>query len=305
MNAYAPTSATSSCPIDDEELETYDDESDEFETDTQGIRCVGSMGTSHSRGGRPPIPGKKRLRVKRSSVWDHFTKDKSSSEEFSTANCNYCGRQYKCHPTRNGTSNILYHFRNCEKYKSLKAREDSSSKFTFVAGENQISDASGNNLIIAKYYEKIIRETLCEMIIVDEFPFSVVEKKGVRKMFRVLEPRFTLPSCYTMMKDCVKLFMTKRDLIKKKLLMAGQRICLTTDTWTSIQNMNYMVIIGHFIDHSWKYHKRILAFCQVSDHKAITITKEIEQCLVEWGIKNLLAITLDNATANDKAMTEF
>jgi hypothetical protein len=93
--------------------------------------------------------------------------------------------------------------------------------------------------------------------------------------------------------------------MKKKLMMAGQRICLTTDTWTSIQTMNYMVVTGHFIDHSWKYHKRILAFRQVSDHKAITITKEIEQCLVEWGMKRLLAITLDNASANEKAMSEY
>jgi hypothetical protein len=94
-------------------------------------------------------------------------------------------------------------------------------------------------------------------------------------------------------------------MMKEKLMMVGQRICLTTDTWTLIQNTNYMVVIGHFIDHSWKYHKRILAFCQVSDHKAITITKEIEQCLAEWGIKRLLAITLDNATANEKAMSEY
>ena len=69
--------------------------------------------------------------------------------------------------------------------------------------------------------------------------------------------------------------------------------------------MNYMVITGHFINPSWKYHKRILAFRQVSDHKAITITKEIKQCLAEWGIKRLLAITLDNASANEKAMSEY
>jgi hypothetical protein len=104
--------------------------------------------------------------------------------------------------------------------------------------------------LVVKYCEKTIRETLCEMIIVEEFPFSFVEKNGVKKMFRVLKPRFTLPSRYIVMKDCVKLFMTKKDMMKKKLMMAGQRICLTTDTWTLIQNMNYMVVTGHFIDHS-------------------------------------------------------
>jgi hypothetical protein len=64
-------SATSSCPI------CIDDELD---TDTQGIRCAGSRGTSYGRGGQPPISGKKRLRTKRSSIWDHFTKDETSSK---------------------------------------------------------------------------------------------------------------------------------------------------------------------------------------------------------------------------------
>jgi hypothetical protein len=110
----------------------------------------------------------------------------------------------------------MYHFKNYEKYKRLKAREYSSlSKFTFVVGDSQSGGDSGNNLIVAKYSEKLIRETLCEMIIIDEFLFSLVEKKGVRKMFRVHEPRFTLPSRYTMMKDCIKLFMTKKYIIKK------------------------------------------------------------------------------------------
>jgi hypothetical protein len=158
-----------------------------------------------------------------------------------------------------------------------------------MAGESQSGGASssGNSLLVAKYSEKTIRETFCEIIIVEEFPFSFVGKSGVKKMFRVLKPRFTLPSCYIVMKDCVK-FMTKKDMMEKKLMMASQRVCLTTDTWTSIQNRNYMVVTGHFIDLSWKYHKRILAFRQVSDHKAIMITKEIEQCLAEWEINRLL-----------------
>jgi hypothetical protein len=74
-------------------------------------------------------------------------------------------------------------------YKSLKARADSSQfKFTFLAGESQSGGGSGssNSLLIAKYCEKTIRKTLCEMIIVEKFPFSFVEKNGVKKMFRVL-----------------------------------------------------------------------------------------------------------------------
>jgi hypothetical protein len=67
-------SATSSCPlgIDNEEIDLSNDElSDDeldMDTDTQGIKCASFRGASHSRGGRPPISGQKRLRTKRFSV---------------------------------------------------------------------------------------------------------------------------------------------------------------------------------------------------------------------------------------------
>jgi hypothetical protein len=35
------------------------------------------------------------------------------------------------------------------------------------------------------------------------------------------------------------------------------RVCLTTDTWTLVQKLNYMVITSHFIDSDWNLHKRI------------------------------------------------
>jgi hypothetical protein len=60
-----------------------------------------------------------------------------------------------------------------------------------------------------------------------------------------------------------------------------------------------MCITRHFIDPSWKYQKRILAFPRVSDHKWLTNAKELEQCLEEWGIPGLLTVSLDNASAND------
>jgi hypothetical protein len=178
-----------------------------------------------------------------------------------------------CHAKNYGTSNMLYHVKTCQKYRSLKANQDTSqTMYTFSSGKTQGS----KNQLIAKYSEKLIRDTLCEMIIIDEMPFSIVQRMGFRKLLSVLEPRFKLPSLYTVMKDCVKMFMNLKNTMKAEFLMSGQRVCLTNDTWTSIQNMTYMCITGHFIDQSWKYHKKILSFRQVSDHKGPTIAREVE-----------------------------
>ena len=57
-------------------------------------------------------------------------------------------------------------------------------------------------------------------------------------------------------------------------------VSLTIDTWTFIQNINYMIVTTHFIDSEWKLHRRILNFCQIATHKGETIGKLIESCLI-------------------------
>jgi hypothetical protein len=42
--------------------------------------------------------------------------------------------------------------------------------------------------MIANFSEKVIREKLCKMIIVDEMPFMMVEGKGFLNFAKALEP---------------------------------------------------------------------------------------------------------------------
>lgn len=47
-------------------------------------------------------------------------------------------------------------------------------------------------------------------------------------------------------------------------------VCLTTDTWTLVQNINYMVLTAHFIDDDRKMHKKkSLTFVSLLITKAI------------------------------------
>lgn len=68
---------------------------------------------------------------------------------------------------------------------------------------------------------------------------------------------------------------------KKSIVGIGLRICFTTDMWTFIENMNYMSETAHFIDSSWKSHKKVLSFRKTMDHKGVTIGKELEDCMYE------------------------
>lgn len=56
------------------------------------------------------------------------------------------------------------------------------------------------------------------------------------------------------------------------------------------------------IDDNWCLQKRILNFCQISDHKRDTIGKLVETCLHEWVVERVLTVTVDNAAPNEGAV---
>jgi hypothetical protein len=126
-----------------------------------------------------------------------------------------------------------------------------------------------------------------------------VECEGFQDFMKTVEPMFSITSRFTMMRDCVRLFMSEKGKLRGIFLTSGVRVCLTIDYWTSIQNLNYTCITAHFIDSECNSHKRILNFCLIPNHKGKIIRGKIESCIHEWGISSIFTITVDNASSND------
>ena len=122
-----------------------------------------------------------------------------------------------------------------------------------------------------------LRMALARIITADELPFRFVEHSGFIDFMAEVEPRFEIPSRVTIVRDCLKLYIREKESLRK-VLMAGQRVCLTTET--SIQNLNYIYLTAHYIDVDWVYHKKILNYCLVPDHKGETIGRVVESCLL-------------------------
>ena len=59
-----------------------------------------------------------------------------------------------------------------------------------------------------------------------------------------------------------------------------------------------MCVPAHFDDNDSRLQKRVLNFSPVSSHRGNDIGKSLEMCLLEWGINNVLTITLDNASSS-------
>ncbi|XP_042964625.1 zinc finger BED domain-containing protein 4-like [Carya illinoinensis] len=151
---------------------------------------------------RTPRPSKKW-----SWMWEYFTKIPGDHVN-PQARCNHCGQFCGCHSKKQGTSVLIAHLTGCQQYKITKGLAATGIDQTKLSYETQMAtDASRSHvkkLIISQYSEKMLRELLAEMIITDEMPFTTVDKKGLNKFVRCLEPHFPMPSQYTVMRDCLK-----------------------------------------------------------------------------------------------------
>ncbi|XP_050238141.1 zinc finger BED domain-containing protein RICESLEEPER 2-like [Mercurialis annua] len=239
----------------------------------------------------------------RSVAWDHFEKIKDESGTVISAKCNYCVKEFACHSKRNGTSSLKNHILSCMKNPHRQqTRQALLNLQPMVNNGDGVNDKLGT-LSAWKFDQDAIRDALAYMVILDELPFKFVEGEGFRKFMSCACPKFKIPSRWTVTRDCFQLYLAERLQLKNFMKNNCQRISLTTDTWTSIQRINYMCITAHFIDNNWILHKKILSFVPIFSHKGDAIGKAIETCLLEWGITNIFSITVDNASSNDVAIS--
>ena len=166
-------------------------------------------------------------------------------------------------------------------------------------------DSGTSELICWKFDQEACKIAVARMIIIDELPFRIVEREGFRSLMKVVQPRFKVPSRSTITRTCIDIFMSEKLKLKEFIKKHANRVCLTTDSWTSLQNINYMSLTVHFIDDNWTLYKRILNFSPITSHKGEAIAKVLEKCLIEWGIEKVFCITLDNASSNDVAVNNL
>ncbi|CAJ2643835.1 unnamed protein product [Trifolium pratense] len=243
-------------------------------------------------------PGKKKPCRPKSWVWDHFTKVGGK------AVCNWCkNTSYKADSHRNGTSNLATHLRTqCKKFPKHHDPNHDPNQTVLSLQDTNGTGSSANALVAVHFDSDLCRQALARMLIVDELPFSFVENEGFRYFMSVTQPRLVIPGRMAIARDCLNLYTSEKHKLRNVFTKTNQSVSLTTDAWTSVQNINYMVLTAHFIDENWKMHKRILNFCPITSHKGEVIGRKIEKCLEGWMIGKVFTITVDNASSNDLAI---
>ena len=68
----------------------------------------------------------------------------------------------------------------------------------------------------------------------------------------LVEPIFVFPSRTTIARDILRIYANLGKQLRDIFVNEGYRVSLTTDIWTSSQNIDYMVLTAHFVDINWK-----------------------------------------------------
>ncbi|GMI67880.1 hypothetical protein HRI_000457300 [Hibiscus trionum] len=156
-----------------------------------------------------------------STTWTHFTRKRVGEEV--KDECNYCNKQLARGP-RAGTSHLTEHTKKCVK-KCLDIRQ------TRLFGTQAKDGGSNETLSLAPYefHQDHGRRDLAEMIILHEYPLSIVEHYGFRKYSKTLQSSFKVHFRSTTQKDILQRYEAEKESISALLRKTNSRIALTTD----------------------------------------------------------------------------
>ena len=138
-----------------------------------------------------------------------------------------------------------------------------------------------------------------EMIVLDNEPFSIVKCDGFKRLMKVVEPRYTLPSDKYFSETLIPSMYTK--VSNKVSVMASnwEHFSVTTDLWSFVAQDCYLSLTAHFIsrDYEWKQAcPHAVPFN--GSHTGPEVASLISNCSEGWGIYNKLHIVVQDNGSN-------
>lgn len=187
----------------------------------------------------------------KSEVWNDFDKVKVNGEV--KAVCKWCKKHLSGNSTY-GTTHLRGHANRCIQ-KLIKTRGHNKGQTFIMPKAIQGKQEIGFGNYDAEKTKKLIENA----IVMHDYPLSIVDHIGFRRILGSLQPLFLVPSRNTIKKEILKIYDIERQCTMKMLDTHEGRVAITTDMWTaSNQKKGYMAVTVHYIDGTWTLQSRIL-----------------------------------------------
>ena len=143
-----------------------------------------------------------------------------------------------------------------------------------------------------------IDSALVSMIVNDMQPVSICEDQGFIQLVHQLDSRYPIPSRRTLMREMLPKRYDEKRLEIQTVLNDVSSVSLTTDIWSSIQNIGYMTITAHCLTAKWDLKSLVLQTRELTEaHTGAYIASTLQDSADEWHIADkVVGIATDNAS---------
>ncbi|KAF5780727.1 putative transcription factor/ chromatin remodeling BED-type(Zn) family [Helianthus annuus] len=269
-----------------------------------------------------PVKKPKRLT---SVVWNHFERVRKA--EACYAVCVHCQKKLSG-SSNSGTTHLRNHLMRCLKRSNFdvsqilaakRKRKDEPVTIATVGydevqrkDENVIpiayhkfdheSKVDGTiNLGSVKFDQERSRVDLARMIMLHDYPPSMVEHVGFKIFVKNLQPMFEVLTTGAIESDCLTIYAKERQKVFDVVRNLHGRISLAVGFWSSPENVDYLSLTANYIDDSWKLQRKILNFLTLdSSQTEDAISELLIKCLMDWDVdQKLFSLTLDDCFRYD------
>ena len=202
--------------------------------------------------------------------------------------CKYCGLRLGA---QSGTSSLRSHIAT-----TCPAIGDDDRNHFLATIKKKSSDTFVFDPVLS-------HERMVQFVIHAEIEFNKFEDPYFEPWMETLQPTMKCVGRQTVRNDCLKMYEKMKQDLHNEFSVLDSRVCFTSDMWTSLQNLGYMVITAHYVDADFKLKKKIISLKEVKyPHTGYALEEAIVSSLTEWGLREkILTLTLDNAGNNTKA----
>ena len=222
-----------------------------------------------------------------------------------------------------GTTSMHDHHKSqlCKKIRQRNVLEDYStptleelwkkgtkvSKFHIFESKKLLTsrDQIGNRKLITDvtlpdgYDQAQFDRFFLEAVLATNMSFNAVNNAAFRRVFRYLKRDSMLPSPTTTRNRLQSLYEEIVERIRNQI-PPGVKISIAADTWTSLNKIAFLAVVGYWITDDWELREVLLGFEQIRGaHTGENLIDLVGDILKRYGIESLLlGFTSDSASNN-------
>ncbi|KAI5750503.1 hypothetical protein M8J76_016232 [Diaphorina citri] len=145
---------------------------------------------------------------------------------------------------------------------------------------------------------KVVDREIVSMIVKEYRPLSIVDSPGFRKVLDAVSkcPGYKPPTRKTITESMIpSLYGKVKDEVIQKLSEVSS-VCLTTDSWTSINTENFLAVTAHCVLNDELVGFLLDCVEYPERHTSVNLAGAIKAIAIEFGIeKKIVSVTTDNA----------